>query len=96
MSKQSRQTVYHMIERAIVLIESRVPEQSAVDVALIQYLNSSMNQPNEEDMAVFRSALQQALRGVWGLSAVVQADRSLAAREGDGLSGSDPATGAVS
>lgn len=81
MGARTRQVVYAMIDHAVELIEQRVPENAALDVAIVRYLRDSLAQPDEAEMAVFRSALQQAVRAVWGLSVVVEAEDSRVERE---------------
>jgi hypothetical protein len=87
MGKRERLSVYEMVEFAIRLIEKdHYPMDVAVGVVLTESLSSEFTDVDQPSMQVFRETLTKAVGAVWGLSAVVEADRVLV-KEGTVLIG---------
>lgn len=77
--KPERKSVYEMIEYAIRLIEEeKYPMDVAVGIVITKSLTSDMMRVDAESLAIFRDSLSRAVGAIWGLSAVVEADRHFA------------------
>jgi hypothetical protein len=85
MGKHERASVYEMIERVLQLMETeKYPMDVAVGVVITKSLSGNLGHVDQPSMTVFRETLIKAVGAVWGLSAVVEADRSLQEKEGEG------------
>lgn len=86
MGKRERYSVYEMIEYTIRLMEKeKYPMDVAVGIVLAKSLSGDLAGVDAPSMAVFRETLTKAVGAIWGLSAVVEADRTFQEKEGEDL-----------